>query len=269
MSKPLDPSTLMTLARQNFIAKATWWADKCPIVSHETSRLFSRVDSSLSSDTFNVVIPKGGDRQEVEIALKRILGHYGLKKKAMSLWMWDLPDTLFWQQATAKLGIVPDEMALIMVHPNVGKHHPAPKKPDNIQKMITDDDVKAFGLTVSKVFGDDPEAQSVMGFYQALAPYHQSNNDRYQLYLKYDGDHPVSTICLFDDGATIGLYDMATIPTAQGKGHANDLFQYALTLAKEKGRPIILAASDMGKGLYKKHGFSEVGDIAIMNLRPA
>ncbi len=259
----------MIAARHNFVVKASWWAEKSPKIQHEITEHYARVDSNLSSDTFNVVIPLAGNESQAGSAFKSTVQHYGLSQKAFSLWVWDLTDTIGWQRASAKAGVVPDEMALIMAHPAPETAQKAPTMPKTIKKVSTADDVKCFGDTVAKVFGDDPEAQSVRQFYQNIAAHYQAHDDRYQTFLKLDdAGTPVSTICLFDDGATIGLYDMATIPEAQGQGHANILFKHVLAIAKERQKPIILAASDMGKGLYKKHGFQEVGDIAIMNLKP-
>lgn len=264
--KPEEQQALMHVARNNFVHKAAFWSVSVPNIKAEHADILFKVECGQSSDTFNVVIPMGGKIDQVKGALSRVLGYFALKKMALSMWLWDLPDTIGWQFATANLGIVPDELAVIMAL-NEGSQPKVNALKDGlrIHSVNSADDVITFGQTVATAFGDHPESQAVERFYRSVAP-HFKVDKNYRLYILYDDERPVSTICLTNDGHSNGIFDMATVPDGRGKGYASALFSHILTLIN-KDQPTILAASPMGHGLYEKHGFQVIGDIAVMNIK--
>jgi predicted acetyltransferase len=69
----------------------------------------------------------------------------------------------------------------------------------------------------------------------------------------------VATSALVLDSGVAGIYAVATIPEARGKGIGRIMTVLPLVEAKQLGfRLGILQASSMGYSLYKKIGFREV-----------
>lgn len=81
-------------------------------------------------------------------------------------------------------------------------------------------------------------------------------------YLGYLDGEPVSTSCLFLGAGVAGIYNVATLPKARGKGLGAALTCRALRDAREMGYHIaILQSSELGFNLYKKLGFQHLCQI--------
>jgi ribosomal protein S18 acetylase RimI-like enzyme len=81
-------------------------------------------------------------------------------------------------------------------------------------------------------------------------------------YLGYLNGKPVSTSTVFYGGGAAGIYDVATLPEARGKGLGAALTLKPLQDAREMGYRIgVLQSSEMGFNVYKKLGFRHLCQI--------
>lgn len=81
-------------------------------------------------------------------------------------------------------------------------------------------------------------------------------------YLGIWNGKPVSTSTLFYGGGAAGIYCVATLPEARGKGIGAALTLHPLLEARESGYRIgVLQSSDMGFNIYKKLGFQHLCQI--------
>lgn len=81
-------------------------------------------------------------------------------------------------------------------------------------------------------------------------------------YLGYLDGEPVSTSTVFYEIGVAGIYDVATLPEARGKGLGTALTLAPLLEAREKGYRIgVLQSSEMGYIVYKKLGFRHLCQI--------
>ncbi len=78
-------------------------------------------------------------------------------------------------------------------------------------------------------------------------------------YLGYLAGKPVATTSLYYAAGVAGVYNVATLPAARGRGIGGYLTAYPLLEAREMGyRAAVLQSSDMGYGVYRNLGFVEV-----------
>jgi len=81
-------------------------------------------------------------------------------------------------------------------------------------------------------------------------------------YLGYLDGQPVSTSTIFYGGGAAGIYSVATLPQARGKGLGRAITLQPLLEAREMGYRVgVLQSSDMGFSVYKKLGFRHLCQI--------
>ena len=81
-------------------------------------------------------------------------------------------------------------------------------------------------------------------------------------YIGFLQGKPVSTSTVFYGGGVAGIYCVATLPEARGKGLGAAVTVKPLQDAREKGYRIgVLQSSDMGFNVYKKLGFKHLCQI--------
>jgi len=81
-------------------------------------------------------------------------------------------------------------------------------------------------------------------------------------YLAYLNGQPVGASSLFLDGGAAGIYNVATLPEARGKGIGSLLTLYPLRDAQAFDYTLaVLQSSEMGYNVYQRLGFEKVCDI--------
>jgi pimeloyl-ACP methyl ester carboxylesterase len=111
-----------------------------------------------------------------------------------------------------------------------------------------------------------------VGLVEELLPLEESlgfQSVRYTRYLALWQKTPVAISALYLDAGVAGIYFVATLPKARGKGFATQLVQTALEDAQKLGYRVgILQASAMGKNVYQRIGFQECCPIEIYLWQP-
>jgi len=82
----------------------------------------------------------------------------------------------------------------------------------------------------------------------------------WRTWLAYRGGEPAAACCTYDDGATLGVYWMVTLPEHRSHGLGRTIM--AAALAADPGRPAALTATAAGEPLYSSLGFRTVSEAA-------
>jgi len=81
-------------------------------------------------------------------------------------------------------------------------------------------------------------------------------------YLGYLDGKPVATSTMFFGAGVAGIYNVATLPSARGRGAGSYLTRLPLLDARKIGyRAGILQSSEMGYGVYRRLGFEHLCDV--------
>jgi GNAT superfamily N-acetyltransferase len=80
----------------------------------------------------------------------------------------------------------------------------------------------------------------------------------WQAWLAYHGGEPAAACCTYDDGATLGVYWLATLPEHRSLGLGRAVMAAALGACP--GRPAVLVATPAGEPLYSSLGFAAVAE---------
>jgi len=81
-------------------------------------------------------------------------------------------------------------------------------------------------------------------------------DSRYRAWVGYVDDRPVSTAAAYVGAGLVGVYVVATVPEARGRGYGEALTWVAAMSAPELDAT--LQASDMGRPIYERMGFQAI-----------
>ena len=82
-------------------------------------------------------------------------------------------------------------------------------------------------------------------------------------FLRVHGER-VATVLLYQQGTTIGVFQVAVPAAYRGKGYATEVMLHCIRWAQQQGAEIMtLQASAMGLNLYRRLGFQESGTITF------
>jgi GNAT superfamily N-acetyltransferase len=87
----------------------------------------------------------------------------------------------------------------------------------------------------------------------------------WRAWLAYHGGEPAAACCSFDDGASVGVYWLATLPRYRSLGLGRAVM--AAVLGACPGRPAVLVATAAGQPLYASLGFAAVAEAAWYRYR--
>lgn len=97
---------------------------------------------------------------------------------------------------------------------------------------------------------------------EVLYPAGLLDDDRVRAFLGSVDGHNVATAVSIRTGATIGVYGIATIPNARGRGFGTALTWHLLADADPGWDVAVLQASAMGRPVYERMGFTLVREFA-------
>ena len=88
-----------------------------------------------------------------------------------------------------------------------------------------------------------------------------ARSDLAQVWLAWDGDQPVSTVCLCTTEVSIGVMEMMTPPRHQGRGAGRGLLTAALAATWSPATvDAVLLSTPAGRRLYESIGFEAVDE---------
>lgn len=82
-----------------------------------------------------------------------------------------------------------------------------------------------------------------------------------RFFVGYLGERPVSCAAAYIGAREIGIYMVATLPEARGKGYGGAITAAACAAAPHL--PAVLQASDYGRPVYRRLGFQSVSEYAL------
>lgn len=254
---------IINLMRDNFIKKASFVAQNSNYMRIKESSDFISVDCGLPSDTFNVSVVKKKP-SNFDDFLQRAVDVFTDKKYPMALWSWeDIAEEI-------------KEKGVCLAEENIGMYavtsdlNISLEIPHNltIKEVNSVLEVKQFGETISKMFGESEEAQYIREYYNRLSRTQLYKNSSFKFYIGSLEDSIVSTGSAFYTQDSVGIYDIATLNEYRKKGIGTAMFNYILTDIKENYDGLcILQASEAGANIYKRSGFKPVCRISVFENR--
>ncbi|HLS31913.1 MAG TPA: GNAT family N-acetyltransferase [Flavobacteriaceae bacterium] len=123
-----------------------------------------------------------------------------------------------------------------------------------VEKVIDRYHINDFGKVVKQAFDKTrPLINQMLKTEETLI------DDNIIAYVVYEENIPVSAVMTVFSEDTAGIYWVATVEQARGKGLGSFVTQIATNMSFDRGKSlVILQASELGEGVYKKLGFQTI-----------
>jgi ribosomal protein S18 acetylase RimI-like enzyme len=133
----------------------------------------------------------------------------------------------------------------------------APLPPGITMRQLTRVDELADWLAVFTVVFSSPEHEHAV-WREAYARCGVGESKPWQHFVAFDGDRPLATTSVHVDGDLAGVYFVATMPEARGRGIGSAVTRAAMRYASDAGATrAALQSSDVGVSVYRGLGFVE------------
>ena len=98
--------------------------------------------------------------------------------------------------------------------------------------------------------------------------FHSAPPEPAHLYLARADGVPACTVLTYEEDAECGVYLVATLPEARGRGLATALMTHALLEARERGcTTTSLQATMRGRPMYQRLGYTDIGAVHMWERR--
>jgi GNAT superfamily N-acetyltransferase len=181
---------------------------------------------------------------------------------------WLTPDT-----TPADLGEVLPEHGLRHAYDSLGltadlaKLRPVSVPGLRIARMKNDSEMAAWSHVISTVFEISPADRQT--WVDTFRHFGFADDAQWAHFVGFLDDRPVATTTICIDGEITGVYHVATLPEARGRGAASALTVAALQHARDRGaREAGLQASAMAESVYQSIGFVPRATIRLYDWRP-
>ncbi len=221
----------------------------------ETDHL-SYTDSGLSCDTFNIIHIHDGsnlDKTELETAVT----YFRSRNREFCLWVHN-------QNLSPETGRNLSKLQLVRQNSEIGMsldlNTYAPIHSDKHEQVKSVSDIHQLEEYSQVIAANwQPPDTNVVDYYRLTSDHYLNHKLGISLFIFFEKSLPLATVEMFpSDSETIGIYGLATLEDARGKGIGSALMTYALNTAKSRNyKQVVLQASEAGVGIYRKLGFEE------------
>ena len=220
---------------------------------HDTPELLWSI-TNIPFPLFNSVVRTGLPSGKLDAGIDSVLAEYRSRKVPMMWWVG--PST-----QPADLGSILSERGFqLSVHPGMAvdlaglpESYVLPQDLE-IRKVENQPDLEIYCRVLCGVFGmPDFVADAFFDFYKNLgfdSPFYN--------YIGVLKDEIVATSSVCLGGGVAGVYNVATLESARGKGIGSAMTAFPLLEARSAGyRIAVLESSESGYSVYQKLGFQE------------
>lgn len=252
----MDASVCIKAVEDNLVEA---WAclAALPEVAYEKSTDRIRYISGVAYPLCNHVMMARFPREGLDGRIRAALEPFRARRLPMLWWFGPASRPADLGDALAAAGLTPGDevpgMALALAETGEG----APRPPALTFREVRDDEGLDLWTAIFRTVFEVPDFACDF-FRRAMKACGLAPSTPYQHYLGCWEGRPVSCASVFFSGGTAGLYNVGTLPDAQGRGIGTAMSRYALEAGKDRGLALaVLHATPQGLPVYRRLGFEE------------
>lgn len=222
------------------------------------------VSTKARSDMFNIAAPKKALSKKSLSSLKDFISSNSRSGTPMSCWLYDPTDIL--REQLIGMGVQLDEAEIGMV-----LEFDKISQPDHINEDIdlirveSTEDLHLWKGTIKQLVPG--ESLAIDSFFDAGEKVLFMPDSPLVHYIGVLNGIPVATSATFKKNGMIGIWDIITLPSARGIGVGSTVTYKTIIESCNNGDIVSLSATDAGKSIYERMGFSWCCDIEIYTLK--
>jgi len=253
----VDDPFIIRLAERNLRRHMTGVAARLPGMTVLERAGCAVVDTGLASDTLNTV--SGAPRHLLTSDdIRWVLDYY--RERQLPFTWWVGPSDLWAGDALCGHGLALGGIEMGMAGDLARLELPAAGPGVDIRRATGLEGVMDHAGVVASVF--TPPDEALLDFYQRGADVIVRPGTDRHLFVLYDRGVPQSTVELCVSEYIVGLYAVATRPTARGRGYATTAAGQALRFARDtlNARTVVLQSNPRARPIYERIGLHAIGE---------
>lgn len=250
----------LEIVKSNAFAKFSYIPKKCINMKVREDNELLLINTDARSDMFNIAAIKSPLSRKGMSSLKKYLDNNLTAGVPVACWIYS-PCVEIKEQINS-LGLVLDESEIGMTldFNNI-------KKPQHINdrvelvKVDSPELLHQWKGTIKQLV--PTESLAMDKFFDAGQNIILDESSFLSHYLGLLDGTPVATSATFIDNGVVGIWDVITLPSCRGMGVGSTVTYKTIESTCGAGDIVSLSATDAGKSLYEKMGFSWCCDIEI------
>lgn len=221
---------------------------------------FVIANTEVPTDTFNVLLPKSPNIKNAD-RIRYGIDHFAAKGYPFSTWIDAQLLNDDWKELMQEYDLKEAERNVMMKLEHTLHVGQSSSQQLIITPVKSNEELMKYQEVFLSLFEGSPERDALASYFNRFSQ--ARLGEEVQMFIGSIGEMTVTTGLLIESKDSYGIYDVMTKETFRGKGYGSEMFQYLLTQTKDKQKPVVLQASDDGKNIYKRFGFSDVGEMVV------
>ena len=253
----MDDPFIIRLAERNLRRHMTGLAARLPGMTVLERAGCALVDTGLPSDTLNTV--SGAPRLLLTSDdIRWVLDYY--RERQLPFTWWVGPSDLWAGDAFCAHGLALGGIEMGMAGVLARLELTAAGPGVDIRRATGLEGVMDHAGVVASAF--TPPDEALLDFYQRAADVIVRPATDRHVFVLYEHGVPQSTVELCVSEHVVGMYAVATRPTARGRGYATTVAGQALRFAREtlNARTVVLQSNPRARPVYERIGLHAIGE---------
>ncbi|MBY7141877.1 GNAT family N-acetyltransferase [Virgibacillus sp. NKC19-3] len=221
---------------------------------------FVIANTEIPTDTFNVLLPKSPNIINA-VKIRHGIDRFFDKAYPFSIWIDAQYVNDDWKELIQAYDLKETERNVMMKLDNTLHVGPRISHQLTITKVSNNEERLNYIAVFMSLFEGTSEKDALESYFNTFSQ--RKLGSAVEMFVGCIDERPVTTGLLIESEDSYGIYDVMTKDAYRGKGIGSEMFQFLLTQTKDKQKPVVLQASDDGKSIYKRFGFTDVGEMMV------